>query len=144
MALDLYMVKHLGALRPMGPLDAERLDELKNGAEVRVTIARPRNVQHHRLFFAALNLVFQNQERYDTLDNLLAAVKVALGHCDWLTLKDGTQVAIPKSIAFSKMDQASFEQFWSRFCDLVEQKIIPGLKRADMERELREMIGAMA
>ncbi len=139
MAIELYMVKQFGALRPLGPLDAERLDELPNGSEVRATIARPRNVQHHRLFFAALNLVFQNQERYETLDELLAAVKVALGHCHWLTLKDGTRVALPKSIAFAKMDQTEFNAFFDRFCNLVQTKIIPGLKRAELERELREM-----
>lgn len=141
MALDLHMVKRLGGLRPMSSLDAEQLDELPNGCEVRVSITRPRSVKMHRLFFAALALIFKNQERYQTLDQLLSAVKVELGYVEWFTMRDGREIGIPQSIAFNKMDQQGFNEFWERFCDLVAQRIIPGLKRAELERELREMIG---
>lgn len=146
MSLDLYMLKQFGALRPMGPLDAEQLDELPNGCEVRVSITRPRprSLKMHRLFFAALALIFKNQDRYQTLDQLLSAVKVELGYVEWFKMRDGREIGIPQSIAFNHMDQTQFNEFFNRFCDLVQAKIIPGLKKAELTRELREMIGTAA
>jgi hypothetical protein len=115
---------------------------VKAGEMVELLGKRPRNLKWHNLYFAAVDLLFDNQDRYTSKDEFLAAIKVALGHCDYLTLKNGERVAIPKSISFAKMDATAWEAFWSRFCDLVETKILPGVKREQLERELREMTAA--
>ena len=139
MAVELYMVKRLGALRPFGPLDAERLDELPESVPVRVKASRARSGPHHRLFFAALTMIYKSQDRYASVTQLLNAVKVELGYVEWFKMRDGREIGIPLSIAYDKMDQTQFNEFFNRFCDLVQTKIIPGLKRADLERELKEM-----
>lgn len=139
MAVELYMMKKLGALRPLGPIDGERLDELPEGVPVRVKASRSRSGPHHRLFFAALALIHRNQSHYVSVDQLLNAVKVELGYVEWFKMRDGREIGIPQSISYDKMDQAEFDKFFNRFCDLVQTKIIPGLRQADLERELREM-----
>ena len=59
-----------------------------------------------------------------------------------MTLRDGTEVRIPKSIAFHAMDQAEFEAFYERVIDVVVSEIIPGLSREDLKRELSEFTEA--
>ena len=139
MALELYMTKRFDALRPSGAMDAERLGELPDGVAFKVKVSRARSGPHHRLFFAALALIHRHQSYYVSVDQLLNAVKVELGYVEWFKMRDGREIGVPLSIAYDKMDQIQFDTFFSRFCDLVQTKIIPGLKRADLERELREM-----
>ena len=129
----------LSGFIPANPASDAFAQSVKLGDLVELKGRRPRNLRHHNLFFSALELLFQNQERYATKEELLAAVKVALGHCNYVVSKGGHRIAIPKSIAFGTMDQAAFNAFWDKFCTLVETKIIPGMKREDLERELREM-----
>ena len=130
----------LSGFIPANPEAVLFFHAVKNGEMVELKGKRPRNLKWHNLFFAAVDLLFDNQERYTSKEEFLAALKVALGHADYITLKSGERVAIPKSISFAKMDAASWEAFWSRFCDLVETKILPGVKREQLERELREMM----
>ena len=131
--------KTLSGFIPANPASEEFAHTVKLGDLVELKGKRPRNLRHHNLFFSAVDLLFQNQERYESKEELLAAIKVALGHCNYVVSKGGHRIAIPKSISFGTMDQAAFSAFWDKFCTLVETRIMPGLKRADLERELREM-----
>ena len=69
----------------------------------------PRSGPFHRFFFAALNSVFEAQERFDDLEQLLCWAKVGAGFCEFIPNPKQGMVAIPKSIAFSKLDQAEFK-----------------------------------
>ena len=139
MSTTLYMSKQLGSLRPSDPTSAELLDVYPNGADLRVEIFRNRSGRQHRLFFAALGLIFKHQERYRTFNSFRASVMVELGFVDWFKMRDGREIGIPQSVSWDKMEQDTFNDVMNRFCDLVQTKIIPGLKRADLERELKEM-----
>ena len=103
-----------------------------------VDAKRSRSPHHHRKLFALLKLIHANQERYRSTDELLAAIKVHLGHCDTVFMRDGTEVRIPKSIAFESMDQAEFAEFYERVLDCVCEEIIPNLNREDLKQELLE------
>lgn len=138
--MKIFLQKYQGALRPVDEMGEELLHKFADRTLVSCEIRQPRNLQHHRKFFALLNLVYENQERYPSVEQLLSAMKVALGHCDMLTLKDGKQVYIPKSIAFHKMDQLEFDKFWDRVVKLVCEKILPGMQREDLEREILELV----
>lgn len=138
--MKVLMCKQLGALRPIDEAGEGLLHKIKNSTLVMVEVRRPRNVGHHRKFFALLNLVYQNQDRYQSVEQLLSVMKVALGHCEMLVMKDGREVYIPQSIAFHKMDQSEFEVFWDKAVKLVCEKILPGVKRADLEREILELV----
>lgn len=135
------MQKHLGALRPIDEAGEQALQKLKNGAVVTVEAKQPRNVKMHKLYFALVNVVFQNQENYETPEQLHNALKIAAGIYEPLTMPNGTVHKIPGSIAFHKMDQAAFGEFYNRVCDLVAKYFLPGIATEDLKREISEMVG---
>ena len=95
---------------------------------------------HHRKFFALLNVVFENQEKYESVEQLLTIFKIGTGHYETMVMKDGVAY-IPKSIAFQKMDQDEFSVFWDKCIKLIVTRILPGITKEDLEREILELIG---
>ena len=135
------MRKNLNSLCPIDGRSEEVFRKIKHGDDVLVEIKRPRNIKHHRKFFVLINLVFENQDRYASVEQLLAAIKIALGHCETLILADGTVNYLPKSIAFHKMDQTQFEEFFNRCCDLIAKHFLPGVTSDNLRREVESLIG---
>ncbi len=131
--------KHLGRLVPDGHEAEALINSIRQGELVEADIRRPRNLQHHRKFFALLRVVFENQEYYSSTDHLLAACKHATGHVDVIRTKRG-QITIPKSISFAKMDQAEFNDFYDRVVTWVVTEVIPGLDREDLEDAVLEIL----
>ena len=137
---ELFLRRHMGALRPVDAAGESVLAEIAAGEIVRAVISRPRNVQHHRKFFALIKAIFPHQELYPTEATLLAAIKVALGYGETVKLPDGRAIIIPKSISFAKMDQAAFTQFYDRAVSLILTRILPGVSRADLAREVADIL----
>lgn len=141
MSTTLLMHKTLGgSLQPIDDQGRAVIAKLGRGEVVAMTMRRPRNVGHHRKLFALLSLIHENQSRYPTVEDLLDAIKIYIGHCTTITLRDGRTGYVPKSISFAQMDQAGFETFWDRIVTVVCEQIIPGLQRADLERELVDLV----
>ena len=138
--MHVLMRKTLGSLRPVDDRGSEMLHKIANGDMVKCEITRPRNLAHHRLFFALLNLVFSNQDRYEAFDMFRAAFTIALGHCDVMALPGGKVGYVPKSISFAKMDQGEFSAFYNQAVDLVCAKWLPGVSSDDVRREVLEMV----
>lgn len=138
---DILMRKVLGTLRPIDAQGDEILKGIPNDAILKVTVKRPRNVRQHRLYWALVTLLHENQSRYATPEELSDVIKCAVGHCTVVVKTDGTEIRIPKSISFSKMDQDSFRVFFDRVIELAVTRIIPGLSRDDLRREVLEMVG---
>jgi len=137
--------KHFGSLVPDDatcPEAVEWLQSLKHGEAV--TIARPkkmRNSKAHRLWWGLVTLVYQNQERYETLETMVVALKVGLGHCDTVILKTGETAFIPKSISFAKMDNAEFSAFLDKTIKLVIKHFLPGVTDQELRKQVEEIIG---
>ena len=131
-----------GSLEPVDDIGRESLAKIAAGDLVRADVKRPRNLAHHRKYWALISMIYANQTRYRSPEELNDAIKVHVGHCTLMTLRDGTEVRIPKSIAFHAMDQAEFEAFYERVIDVVVSEIIPGLSREDLKRELSEFTEA--
>lgn len=140
MATDMFLRKRLGTLVPADPMSAQALADLPAGVTVKAVITQPRNLDHHRKWWALLQAVFPHQSTYATLDSFHAAIKVALGYGETVKLPDGRMIVIPGSISFARMDQAAFEQFYDRAVDLILTRILPGLDRADLEQEVLDIL----
>lgn len=125
-------------LRPCDEIGETALKRVGQGKLVTCNIKQPRNPQHHRLFFALMSKVFENQQYFSSVEQLVTALKIAIGHVDMIKTKRGT-FQIPKSISFAAMDQDAFSQFYERAVDFVLQEVIPGLGRAELEAEIKEM-----
>ena len=133
-------VKHFGALRPANP-DAEALlAKLKQDKLVMVEVKRSRNLFHHRKFFALMQLVYENQTAYATVDDIVMAFKFAVSHTRKIKTGRGV-IEIPLSISFAAMDQTEFEAFYNRAMDFLVTEVLPGVNSADLEREVYDVIG---
>lgn len=140
MATTLFMVRGLGGLRPANKASQEAFDGLPMAETVKVEITRPRNIRHHRKWFALLQVIYPHQTTYPTMESLLAAIKCALGYGETVKLPDGRTVLVPGSISFAKLDQAGFDQFYARALELIHTRILPGIDRDDVEREVAEVL----
>jgi hypothetical protein len=136
--------KDLGHLTPVDETGEEALRKLKFGDVVTVEVKKPRNGKHHRLYWALVGIVHHNQDRYETTEQLHTALKIAAGHYELLTMPNGNEYKIPRSIAFDTMDQLEFSQFYDRVCDLVAKHFLPGVSVEALKAEVESMIGARA
>lgn len=135
----IFMKKHLGSLIPMGERGAAELAKIKLDTQVRVEIKRPRNIGHHRKFWALMHEVAENQEHYPDAEAVAAVVKVETGHCDWVKTKHG-MVGIPRSIAFHRLDQAAFEQFYDAAVKFICAEVIPGVDSDALRQRIEEIL----
>lgn len=139
-----YLFRKQGdTLRAVDERSVQGIGKIKNGDLVTVEVKRPRNPNHHRLYWALVSKVWENVDEriYPTPETLHAAIKVATGHRTPFVLPDGTQGFIPDSIAFHKMDQTQFDVFFDRVVSLVCEYFIPGLEEDDLKREVLAMVG---
>jgi hypothetical protein len=138
--------KELGKLVPVDEAGADAMRKIKHGSIVQIEMKQPRNVQHHRLYWALVTKVWENlpEEIYPDAETLHERLKVAAGIRTEFTLPDGTRGFIPGSIAFHKMDQAEFSAFYDRVCDLIAKHFLPGVSVEDLKAEVEQMIGARA
>ena len=135
----LMVVTRFGGLRPDNVMSLDALAGISEGTVLKVQWTQPRNLAHHRWFFAALKLLHQNQEHYATLDDLRAAVLIRLGHYTEVKLRDGRTAVLPKSISFAKMDQPAFDELSRAFVALIASML--GSMPDEVAREVEEMIG---
>lgn len=133
---EIILCKRLASLIPVDDEGKEVLNSIGQGELVRVKLTKPRNLKHHRKFFSMLQLVFQNQERFPTMDHLLTAVKIEAGLYEDAPIDvNGRLVYIPKSISFARMDQSAFDKF---YLDAIAAccRLLPHLNAEDIEQEV--------
>ncbi|MCB0446055.1 MAG: DUF1367 family protein [Gelidibacter sp.] len=140
--MEVYLIKTLsGHLAPMTDDDRQNLKSIKVGDEIKCKISRPRNIGHHRKFFAFLNLVVENmpeslEDRFSSTSDLLDELKMQLGYREMRTSLTGKEYYKPKSISFAKMDQSEFEKFYNDSIDLVCTHILPGVEKQEIIEHL--------
>ena len=140
--MKLHCVRTISGLVPCDERDRDLLSKLKIGKIVSVEVKQSRNIKELRLYFALIHLVFPQQSTWETEDDLDDAIRCAVGHCTKMTLKSGEIMVRPKRLAFGKLDQMQWRDYFDRVMRLVTTKIIPGLDAGDLRRELEEITGA--
>lgn len=138
--------KKLSALYPVDEAGEAVLRSMGQGEIVSLVIRRPRNIRHHRLFWALMGLTWENlpHERYPTVEALVTEVKIATGHYDQRIVHlGGTQYTVltPRSISFAAMDQVEFTAFFDRCCDWLVANVLPGVTQEELRREIEVMVG---
>jgi hypothetical protein len=138
---DTYLVKTIGGLRPVDDVSKQAFDAYGNGEVIRVKVVRERNPRHHRLFFGLLGLVFENQQKYLSLEALRFAVIIQAGYVDEIRLSGDKVILKPRSLSFGAMDQNEFSLFYAAAL-LALKELLPELAGVDWERELLTKGGA--
>ena len=117
-------LKRIGArLVPINDLGNEQLAELPLDEIIKAKISRPRNVGHHRKFFALVKVVFDNQDHYTNQETMRKVMIMQAGYYDTIKVMKGDTVYLPKSISFGSMDQNEFQEFYERFLDVAVQML---------------------
>jgi uncharacterized protein DUF1367 len=112
---ELYLQRTVGGLRPCDDAGVDALRKIKVGEVVQCEITRPRNLAHHRKFWALLNVFWQATGDWSSPYAVLIELKVRLGHVqDVLIRETGELVKVPKSISFASIDQNEFDVFYDR------------------------------
>lgn len=120
-------------LAPVDELSQTELGKIGAGEVVSVTIKKARNPKLNALYWSLVHKVFDNQERYASVDELHDAVKLAAGASKVLLLLDGTEVLVPDSTSFDAMDELRFREFFKRACDVIAWKFLPEIKGKDVD-----------
>jgi cell division FtsZ-interacting protein ZapD len=115
--------------------ESDYLDNIPEGEVLKCKISRPRNSQHHRKFFALLNIVYQNQDHYNSIDVMRSILTMKAGFYNEIKTDKGL-VFLPASISFAKMDQQEFNQFYEKMlmtcCDFL------GTDKEELINEIKE------
>lgn len=99
-----------------------------------------RSVQWHRRYFALCNLIYQNCEEFRSVEDVHLQLKARAGLYDSLiTLPNGTQAMLVRSIAFDNMTADEWAQAWPRLLDVVHQEILPGIELPEVEDEIARL-----
>lgn len=131
-----------GMLAPADEPSREIVEKWRLGQGVKCKATRKRNLQHHRKFMALVEIVRQNSEVYDTKPKALTAVKLAVGHVEWVANPHtGALVPVPKSIAFDAMDQDAFNLFYDDAVNAVLKHLLPTMNRVSLDSAINMVIG---
>jgi len=114
---------------------------VKVGQVVRFKGTIPRNPLFHRKFFAMLNVGFDNQDKYDTLDAFRYEVMIRSGFYRVHHHLSGAISYEPESIAFGNMGEERFQKVYSACLDTILMYFMPpGTDREEYEAAVEELI----
>lgn len=116
--VDCVIVKdETGHLSGLGETNRRRYEKFKRvvtglvpGETVQFSYRLPRSPQHHRYVFARLQALFERQESFADLEHLLVFLKVGAGFVEFMPGPNGQLVAVPKSIAWERLDEKEFTE----------------------------------
>ena len=107
-------------LIPAGEEDKKSLLSLRDDF-VHCRIDQPRNVKHHRMFWAVARKCFDNWRDGDfkNVYDFVEAIKLECGYVRRVKRLDGSVYTYPKSISFTAADQKEFDVFYDKFIELM-------------------------
>jgi hypothetical protein len=137
----LVFVKRGKSLVPADIQAEEWLDATGEGKEVLMSGRRPRNPRFHRLAFALMRLVMENdpENRWLTENDLLEDLKFATRHIEThINGFTGLVEVRTKSISFTSMDEFAFHRWFARATYVLATQILN-----TVPDELRDEVLAM-
>jgi hypothetical protein len=140
MATEIWLKRSVDHLVPANAQSLELMRQIKDDRWVLASIRNPRNVKHHRKYWALIQAVFPHQDTWPTLKSFQRQMKKALGHGEWVTSKDGRREFIEDSIGFASMDQTEFEEFYKRAVEVILTRVLPGVDSDDLAREVDDIL----
>ena len=132
-----YFTTRNGCLVPADDDAVNAVREVeKRGKGALVHIHVPRQIKHHRLYWALLKEVCEAGGWDGSTETLSAWVKIATGHVDQMIGPKGQVVFIPKSISFGAMSQSEFAPFFDAAIKAICERLLSGAN----EQALRQRV----
>lgn len=147
--MDLYLVKKGGILFPADEDAQESLKKIKEGKMVKAKVTQPRNLQHHKKFFAALNLAFdafepitefKGRQVQKSFDRFRKDVIILAGHYDIVANVKNEVRYEAKSISFANMSQDEFDQLYTDVVNVLLREVLVNYTRSDFDKVIQELI----
>ena len=123
--MKLMVINTPRGLVPYGDDDYEEKKKLKIGETYSVEIKVVRNLDFHRKYFSLISYSWeflneQETANFKTKENFRKYLEISAGHCEVIYHPRLQEfVEVPKSISFSKMDNAAFNQLYDRVKDVI-------------------------
>ena len=99
--------------------DYEKSKKLKTGIEFECEVKKKRNYKFHKKYFALINLVFNNQEKYTNINHLRNDLTKVSGFYTIRKDLQGNEVLEVDSINFSSMDELKFNDLYNKTLDSI-------------------------
>lgn len=132
-------------LKPMYDEDYDKKKMLKVGTVYEATIKEMRNVAFHRKYFSLINLAWEYLDEHqraffkEDVNAFRKTVEVAAGHYEPVySVSRKAWLEVPKSIAFDKLDEASFHELYERVKDVIFRFFIPSVNKDEFEFALKD------
>lgn len=127
-----------GHLIPGDDAAREALHGIPPGALVACEVSRPRNLKHLRLYWKLCGTVGDAVGVHR--ENVSDLIKLRTGH--YVTVKSASGLHMfPRSISFSKLDQAGFAKFFDEACRIVCAEFIPNMRPSELRDDILRMAG---
>jgi len=110
--MEIYLEKSNGGIRAADEFEREKLKKLRNG-HYKVEIKQARNYKFHKKYFALLNYVLENQDKYTSLEPLRREIIMKTGRYEAHHHVHGGVSYYPQSISFAKMSEEEFKDLVS-------------------------------
>lgn len=124
-------INHNGKVVPEFDSDYDTFKKLKRDTTLLFEIRQERNAKFHRKFFALIKMVFDNQEIFQSVEDLRYELTIEAGYFEEYVTFGGEVKRKAKSISFASMEQKDFEQLYNMFVHTV----IRGFKYSNAEIE---------
>jgi hypothetical protein len=111
--LSAFFHKKGMALHPSDEASLKGLMRMGDGECVLVSVVRPRVAAQLRRYFALVTEIGLNQDPPRDKDSIDHELRIRAGHYD-VILIDGIECRIPKRIAFEKLSQDDWEDYFQR------------------------------
>ena len=120
--MEFRTVKLGEALFPFDDESREIIKKWKQGDMVLVKAKKPRNYEHHKKYFALLNVIFENTEHFESFEEIQTYFKIKAGI--YKTIKVGEKFyPMVGTINFASMNQDAFNLFYSKAVDTALQLV---------------------
>lgn len=125
MAKFLYLSKnHMNQLEAFDSETEDELNKMKTHDVIKVPYTKPRSPRNHRRWRALVNMVFLNQDRYETEKDLIVEIKLKAGHYSEHITTKGKIIYVPDSLAFDEIDEIEFKEFFEKAINSVLKHFI--------------------
>ena len=126
---------------PVDGLSELEFEKLKPGVVYEVSTKKDRSRPQDNLYWACCHLLADNMDGLDkNAVALLTKIKCGLGIPVEL-VQTGELIMVPRSTAIESLDGDDFNDYFTAAKRFWTQTLIPGLGKADLEREAMNLLG---
>ena len=110
---EIWLIKTgKGYFIPFQDSDYEIAQRIPAGEENCFTYKHVRLPSFHRKYFALIKLAYENQDHYKDQYVFRKVLEMRAGYHELVITEKGKELYLPKSIAYSEIDQADFEKLY--------------------------------